>query len=144
RQARAAADLRVQRRLLVGRREGPRRGGPPLLAEGEAQLARRLQAVRSGRTEGAAGPVAVQRAEEVLAEEAVVARHLACRAPSLRRRHPSPSCTVRGSSERRASNQVVQRGSRPAWGSLSQIPASLLVCPKSLQTMHSRPRATGT
>src|SRR2546430_1436748 len=106
----------MQRGLLVSRRKGPGGVGALLLAKGEPQLARGREAVGAGRSEGAAGLVAVERAEEVLPEEAVVAADLARWAPSLPFRHRVPSSTVVIRTEAVASNQVGQGGSRPAWG----------------------------
>src|SRR6185295_3493340 len=65
-----------QRRLLVRAGERPRGGRAAVLAEGEAQLARRAQAVGMSGPEGRAGLVEVQSTEQVATEVALVARDL--------------------------------------------------------------------
>ena len=72
----AAARSAMQGGLLLRRGERPRGLGAALLAEGEAQLARRAQAVGVVGPERRAGLVLAQRAQQVAAEVAVVARHL--------------------------------------------------------------------
>ena len=84
---RGGAALTVQGGLLVRAGEGPRGRGAALLAEGEAQLARRAQAVGMVRPEGRAGLVEVQRAQQVAAEVAVVARDLLRCGTTLRHPH---------------------------------------------------------
>src|SRR5215207_5581730 len=68
--------LRVERRLLLGAGEGPRGLRAALLAEGEAQLPRRPQALGMVGPEGRAGLVEGQRAERVAPEVAGLARDL--------------------------------------------------------------------
>jgi hypothetical protein len=62
--------------LLVSARERPRRLAPAFLAEDEAHLLRRPQAVGMVRPEGGAGFVEIQRAQQVLVKEAVIAADL--------------------------------------------------------------------
>ena len=68
--------LPVQRRLLLRTRKRPRRLRPALLAEGEAQLAWGAQPVWVIGPEGRARLVEVERAQQVAAEVAVIARDL--------------------------------------------------------------------
>src|SRR4051794_10456855 len=80
--SRARAASGVQRGLLLCRREGPDGLGAPLLAEGEAQLARRAQALRPVRAERRARLLEGQRAQRVASEVARLARDLLpCRDP---------------------------------------------------------------
>src|SRR3954453_6563655 len=80
--SRARAASGVQRGLLLCRREGPDRLGAPLLAEGEAQLARRAQALRAVRAGRRARPPQGQSAQRVASEVARLARDLLpCRDP---------------------------------------------------------------
>src|SRR5256885_5932377 len=67
----------VALRLLLGGREGVGRPRGALLAEDEAQLLGRAQAVRAVRAEGRARLVEAQRAEQISLKEARLARHLA-------------------------------------------------------------------
>src|SRR3954466_1353283 len=85
----------MERGLLLRRRERPRRLRPALLAEGEAQLARRPQTVGMVGPEGRARLLEVERAQEVASEVALLARHLLRGSANLRhllhrppRRHP--------------------------------------------------------
>src|SRR5215218_1724414 len=73
--------LRVQRSLLLRARQRPRDLAAPLLAEHEAHLLRRAQPVRVVGAERRAGSVAVQRAQHVAPEEAVLAADLLDRHP---------------------------------------------------------------
>jgi hypothetical protein len=75
----------VEGGLLMGGGEGPRRARPALLAELEAHLTRRAQALWVVRPERRAGFIEAQRAQAVALEEAVLASRL-CHRP--RRRHP--------------------------------------------------------
>ena len=85
--------LRVQRRLLLRRRECPGRARAALLAEHQSQLLWRAQ-FGLARAEGRAGLVEVERAEEVRVEEAILASHLSRgalrRSSALRARHSLP------------------------------------------------------
>src|SRR4051794_4309424 len=85
----------MERGLLLRRGERPRRLRAALLAEGEAQLARRAQTVGVVGPEGRARLVEVERTEEVAPEVALLARHLLRGSANLRhlldrppRRHP--------------------------------------------------------
>src|SRR3954469_3096823 len=88
--------LAMQRRLLLRRRERPRGLRPALLAEREAQLARRgagvggARAVGVVRAERRARLVEIERTEEVALEVAVLARHL-LRGSTNRRHFPTPT-----------------------------------------------------
>ena len=90
----------MQRCLLLGGRERPGGLAAALLAEHEAQLARRAQALRAVGPEGRARLVELERAEAVAREEALFTRDLAAlgaargggcgqpsRTPSSRLRH---------------------------------------------------------
>jgi hypothetical protein len=80
---RRAGSSRVQRDLLARRGECPRDLQPALLAEDEAQLARRPQAVGMGWSEGAAGTRLRYRTEEILVKEAVLAARFRCPSPTV-------------------------------------------------------------
>ena len=79
----------VERRLLLRRGKGPCRSGATLLTEDEAQLRRRFE-LRLVRPERRAGLIELQRAEQVDAEEALLAADLGGR--SLLWCSPALSC----------------------------------------------------
>src|SRR4051812_19127467 len=100
----------VERRLLVGRREGERRARAPLVAEDEGHLARWPKALRGIRAKGRARFVQAQGAQQVAPEEAILARDL------LTLRHPLNRPSPRGPSGIEAD---ARRGRKPRsrkWG----------------------------
>src|SRR3954447_1562724 len=92
-------------RLLLRARERVGGAGGALLAEDEAQLLGRAQAVRAVRAEGRARLVAAQRAEQISMKEARLARHLAALRHVLHR----PPSGLRMGMESPTRRQVIPR-----------------------------------
>ena len=137
--------LGVQRRLLLSRRERPRGLAAALLAEDEAQLARRPQPLRMVGAERRAGLVECECAQSVAPEEAIVATHLprlhvpCCQLP------PTPPSRLdhRTSGKQSApgsARATPEPANRTLFGASPQIPAN---GPKTSLPAGSRPRILG-
>src|SRR4051794_15635875 len=134
--ARPRTGSAVQRRLLLGSRERPRSLRATLLAEVEPKLTRWPQAVRVIRAERRARLVQIERAQQVAAEVALIARdllrcctalrHCPVRPPSRKTRTSPDEATQAGPNRRCNAPFRKCRGFSPA-------PS------KRLQTVRIRP-----